>query len=110
MLKILRNRKAQNTAEYAILIALVIGGVVAMQTYAQRALQGRIRSAARDYLGGNTSELGNTGQYEPYYTCTTATTKRDSEDNYNETGSHKISNTVTTEKEDITSKPLDSGE
>ena len=32
----LKNRKAQNTAEYALLIALVVAGVIAMQTYAQR--------------------------------------------------------------------------
>ena len=43
----LKNRKAQNTAEYALLIALVVAGVIAMQTYAQRALQARIRDAAQ---------------------------------------------------------------
>ena len=43
----LKNRKAQNTAEYALLIALVVAGVIAMQTYAQRALQARIHDASR---------------------------------------------------------------
>jgi hypothetical protein len=47
MLKMFKNKKAQNTAEYAILIALVVGGVIAMQTYAQRTFQGRLRDAAR---------------------------------------------------------------
>lgn len=67
MLRKLRTRiKGQSTAEYAILIALVIGAVVAMQTFARRALQARIRDAAvymvtEDDLGGNTL------QYEPYY-------------------------------------------
>lgn len=66
MLRLHKNKKAQNTAEYAILIALVIGAVVAMQTYAQRALQGRIRDAAGE-LTIATSAIGNSLQYEPYY-------------------------------------------
>ncbi|MBF0386480.1 MAG: hypothetical protein HQL20_01330 [Candidatus Omnitrophica bacterium] len=83
MLKNIRNKKAQNTAEYAILIALVIGGVVAMQTYAQRALQARVRdtsrfmatktSAGTGGVGGTEIGLGAqyaTLQYEPYYTNT----------------------------------------
>ena len=66
----LKNRKAQNTAEYALLIALVVAGVIAMQTYAQRALQARIRDAAQ-YMATSDSNseigLGNSTQYEPYY-------------------------------------------
>ena len=42
----LKNNKAQNTAEYALLIALVVAGIIAMQTYAQRALQARVRDAS----------------------------------------------------------------
>lgn len=64
--KLVRNRKAQNTAEYALLIALVVAAVIAMQTYAQRALQGRIRDAGK-YLTDQSSGLGTTTQYEPYY-------------------------------------------
>ena len=62
----LKNRKAQNTAEYALLIALVVAGVIAMQTYAQRALQARIHDTAQ-YLETNTALIGNSTQYEPYY-------------------------------------------
>jgi len=64
----LKNRKAQNTAEYALLIALVVAGVIAMQTYAQRALQARIHDASQ-YMA-NTDVLPgglNSTQYEPYY-------------------------------------------
>jgi hypothetical protein len=74
----LKRKKAQNTAEYAILIALVVGGVVAMQIYAQRALQGRIRDAnvtMRDL----TNDIGSTLQYEPYYSNSSGTTSRTSE-------------------------------
>ena len=62
-----KNKKAQNTAEYALLIALVVAGIIAMQTYAQRALQARIRAGA-NYLATQTVNLGDsTLQYEPYY-------------------------------------------
>ena len=72
MLKMFKNKKAQNTAEYAILIALVIGGVVAMQTYAQRALQARIHDVS-SFMTTNGStdaqgcKIGSSTQYEPYY-------------------------------------------
>jgi Flp pilus assembly pilin Flp len=62
----LKNRKAQNTAEYALLIALVVAGVIAMQTYAQRALQARVHDAS-NYMATQTSTLGTNQQYEPYY-------------------------------------------
>ncbi|HBR15929.1 MAG TPA: hypothetical protein DD723_10415 [Candidatus Omnitrophica bacterium] len=68
--KLIKNKKAQNTAEYAILISLVVAGVIAMQTYGQRALQARVRDAAQ-YLSNQTSGLGDTtSQYEPYYLST----------------------------------------
>ena len=64
----LKNRKAQNTAEYALLIALVVAGVIAMQTYAQRALQARVRDASIFLTTSNgVTSIGNTTQYEPYY-------------------------------------------
>jgi Flp pilus assembly pilin Flp len=68
--KLIKNKKAQNTAEYAILISLVVAGIIAMQTYAQRALQAKVRDAGT-YLGTATSTLGaTTKQYEPYYLTT----------------------------------------
>jgi len=62
----LKNKKAQNTAEYALLIALVVAGVIAMQTYAQRALQARIHDAST-YMAATDNAIGNSTQYEPYY-------------------------------------------
>ena len=62
----LKNKKAQNTAEYALLIALVVAGVIAMQTYAQRALQARIHDTSV-YMANATGTIGNSTQYEPYY-------------------------------------------
>ena len=73
-------KRAQTTAEYAILIAIVVGAVVAMQVYVRRGLQGRIRSAV-DYTGGVTNASWFNGtQYEPYYMCSTGTTKQDVKD------------------------------
>ena len=78
--RLFKSKKAQNTAEYAILISLVVAGIVAMQTYAQRALQGRVKAASDlmtsiDGGGGTTSTdwsdagatMNTTKQYEPYY-------------------------------------------
>lgn len=77
LLKILKNKKAQNTAEYAILIGLVIGAVVAMQTYAQRTMQARIRDVNVTFRD-KTGMLGNTLQYEPYYAESNSSTEKDS--------------------------------
>jgi len=42
-------KKGQNTAEYAILIALVIAAAVAMQTYVKRGMQGRVHDASDSF-------------------------------------------------------------
>jgi len=56
-------KRAQSTAEYAIIIALVIGAAVAMQTYMKRSMQTGVKFAV-DKMRSNDS---GTGQYEPYY-------------------------------------------
>lgn len=70
MIGIFRNRKAQNTAEYAIMIAIVIGVFSAMQIYIRRGLQARIKSGV-DVIPGQVATEGNVfgtaTQYEPYY-------------------------------------------
>ncbi len=71
-----KNRKGQNTAEYALLISLVVAAIIAMQTYAQRAIQARIRDAS-NYLVVKTNTLGSTLQYEPYYLQTQYVVNRD---------------------------------
>ena len=57
------SRKAQSTAEYAIVIALVIGAAIAMQVYVRRGMQGGIKFATDKLKSSDTG----TGQYEPYY-------------------------------------------
>lgn len=63
MLRLLRHRRGQNTAEYAILIGLVIAAAIAMQTYVKRSLQAGTKFAVDKLQKDATSE----GQYEPYY-------------------------------------------
>ena len=82
MLRKLRNRKrGQSTAEYAILIALVVAAVIAMQQYAKRTLQARIYDASK-YLVSETQLNGtsNTSQFEPGYLQTEFTVTRDAQD------------------------------
>lgn len=76
MLRRLQNKRGQNTAEYAIVIGLIIAAAIVMQTYVKRGLQGRVKDAVDYKLGGevgadDTGHLGFvTTQYEPYYTDT----------------------------------------
>lgn len=76
--KLFKNKRAQQTAEYALLISLVVAAVIAMQTYAQRAIQARIRDASQ-YMTTQTVNLGTTNQYEPYYTSSSYEVTRESE-------------------------------
>ncbi len=66
----LRRRNAQSTAEYVIVLGLIVAAVIAMQTYVKRGFQGRIKDAV-DYTdqGGQQGNTVNfaTKQYEPYY-------------------------------------------
>jgi len=59
-------RRAQSTLEYALIVAVVVGGLIAMQVYVKRGLQGKIKESA-DQIGE---------QYSPGYTTgvTTVTT------------------------------------
>ncbi len=79
---LLKNKKGQNTAEYALLIALVVAGIIAMQQYAQRALQARVRDASA-YM--TNTQFDNTiavkAQYEPYYMQSNYNIDRASEEN-----------------------------
>ena len=68
-----KSKRGQNTAEYALLIALVVAAVIAMQTQVQRAIQSRIRGAATTYADSRLQaesvdpKLYALSQYEPYY-------------------------------------------
>lgn len=67
------NKKAQSTAEYAIVIALVLGAAIAMQIYVRRGMQGGLKFVT-DKLKSSDS---GAGQYEPYYLMSETETTRD---------------------------------
>ena len=60
------NRKAQSTLEYAIVVAVVVAALLAIQIYMKRGVSGRLRSS--------TDDIGE--QFEAKNTSTSYTTKR----------------------------------
>lgn len=85
MLKYLNNRRAQAVVgEYALVIFLMLGAVVAMTVYFKRGVQARMHDA-RDYMVDEVRQRSAGSYdgdlylgYEPYYTNTDATITRDS--------------------------------
>ncbi len=61
-IRLFKSQKAQSTAEYAIVFAVVVGVAIAMQTYVKRSLQGGVK-----YAVDNITVAGGHRQYEPYY-------------------------------------------
>jgi hypothetical protein len=70
----LLNKKGQNTLEYAVLIAVVVGGLLAIQTYLGRAIKGRARSSI-DNIGSQYSAGDMTAEYNITVKSQTATEK-----------------------------------
>jgi len=70
---LIKLRKAQSTAEYAILISVIVGAALAMQVYIKRSLQAKMHDAGvaltdvSDDITGDGVVLGTMKQYEPYY-------------------------------------------
>ena len=64
MFKHFRKMKAQSTLEYAVLIIVIIGAMLAIQTYIKRGVQGRLKSSADDigdqFSPGNTNVVRTT--------------------------------------------------
>jgi len=78
-----KRKKAQSTAEYVIVLGLVVGAVVAMQTYVKRGLQARVKEAT-DYtytpeLVTKKTIFNGSLQYEPYYLKSDFTSTKTSE-------------------------------
>jgi len=71
-----RYAKAQSTAEYALVIAIVLAALVGMQTYVKRSLQAKLKGVA-DAVNFDTSPSGQALlQYEPYYANSSFDTTR----------------------------------
>jgi uncharacterized protein (UPF0333 family) len=64
MLQYLNQKRGQSTLEYAVLIVVIIGALLTIQTYIKRGVQGRLKSAADDigdqYSDGNTNSIKTT--------------------------------------------------
>ena len=56
-MRLIRTRRGQGTAEYAILFAIVIGAAIAMQQYVKARLQGAVQFQANAYQTANGSGL-----------------------------------------------------
>jgi Flp pilus assembly pilin Flp len=52
MLSYFRRRNGQSTAEYAILIGLIVAAAIAVQIYVKRGVQARFKDASDDYVKG----------------------------------------------------------
>jgi len=79
MYRYLRNKVGQNTAEYAILIGVIVAAVIAMQLYVRRGMQARIKDAV-DYslnLDDGAPDVFKGSQYEPYYYSSDMETTQD---------------------------------
>ena len=72
MTKMKRWMRGQSTAEYAIVIALVLGALIGMQTYVRRSLNGRIADASNTRFPAD-ANFDRT-QFEPYYANSNSTT------------------------------------
>ena len=68
----LKKLKGQSTLEYALIIAVVVGALLAMQFYMNRGVQGKLRAAADEvgpqYSAGNTTYKYTTEQKAPMET------------------------------------------
>ncbi len=59
----LRKQKGQSVLEYAMIVAVVVAGLIAMQIYMKRGIQGKLRSSTDDigaqFDAGNTNITSN---------------------------------------------------
>jgi len=104
-----RLNKAQSTAEYAIVIGLVIAAALAMQVYVKRQLQGKVKDAT-DFSRYRGTDFGvPTGygidnakeQYEPYYATseiTSSSNRQESTETFTGGGVEKIIPTETPDR------------
>jgi hypothetical protein len=73
-----RKKIGQSTAEYAIVIGLVIAAAVAMQVYVKRGIQAKVKDAV-DYKTADMTAAGITGTpFEPTYSSSNMTSSRTS--------------------------------
>jgi len=62
----MNDRRGQSTAEYAVLIAVAVGALLAMQIYVKRGAMGRLKDAT-DQIGEQFSPLHTTSEFKTNY-------------------------------------------
>lgn len=79
MIRLLRNRTAQNTLEYALVLGIVVAVFSSMQLYFKRGMQSKVKEGIDGVPGQILTQIpsadqekvknlfGEAGQYEPYY-------------------------------------------
>ena len=79
------DRRGQSTAEYAVVLALVVGAVMAMQLYVKRGIQAKVKAGTDSLNAAAIPGVTSLEQYEPYYVDTNVqTTQRQHvEEHYN---------------------------
>jgi Flp pilus assembly pilin Flp len=80
------NKKGQNTLEYAIIIAVIVAALIAMNAYIKRGVQGRLKSA--------TNDIGD--QFSPQTAFGTSNTHMEANSDENITGGAAPTTTVNT--------------
>lgn len=83
-----KQQRGQSTAEYAIVLGVVIAALVGMQIYVKRGLNAKMKGVT-DYMADNTTGLAGKQleQYEPYYASSKhAVTQKTIADNSYEKG------------------------
>ena len=63
----LRRRKGQSMLEYAMIIAVIVGALIAMQIFLRRSVQGKLRDSVDDIGGGGQYSAGD--MYSKVTTC-----------------------------------------
>ncbi len=88
-------KRAQTTAEYAILIALVVAAVTAMQIYVKRGLQGKVRDVVDNMSTGMGIVSNGNAQFEPSYVNNDFNTTSNSNTTANEQAGGNIHRDIT---------------
>jgi len=102
MLRWLNSRKGQNTAEYAILIGVIVAAAIAMQIYVRRGMQAKYKEATdfamtADTMSGvpEAANLFTANQYEPYYLATNyVTTQQGAQQEQMQTGGGVVRSSI----------------
>lgn len=94
------NKRGQSTLEYAVIIAVIVGALIAMQVYIKRGVQGRLRQAADDIGEQFSAGYTSTNMYTNVTVNSTeritpgnnSTTRTDTKQTQNRTGNETVGN------------------